>query len=186
MWSAAIPFDVIGLSFSLPPPWPRMRRPPMAQPRHMQNKCMLSLLLCFSALASFGVTAHNQLLLHCVQRLAKCNMHCIHYHFACLHYWGYGATAARLTPDQKVGSSNLSALILPTIRIPVCGLKTPCQRELARPRTDSQQGIGHVQRYRADYTHTTCTHASLGRQPIVAETPQRKTCPCMVAVERTP
>ena len=25
---------------------------------------------------------------------------------------GYGATAARLTPDQKVGSSNLSALIL--------------------------------------------------------------------------
>ena len=26
---------------------------------------------------------------------------------------GYGATVARLTPDQKVGSSNLSALILP-------------------------------------------------------------------------
>ena len=26
---------------------------------------------------------------------------------------GYGATAARLTPDQKVGSSNLSGLILP-------------------------------------------------------------------------
>ena len=25
-------------------------------------------------------------------------------------HWGYGATAARLTPDQKVGSSNLSAL----------------------------------------------------------------------------
>ena len=25
--------------------------------------------------------------------------------------WGYGATVARLTPDQKVGSSNLSALI---------------------------------------------------------------------------
>ena len=25
---------------------------------------------------------------------------------------GYGATVARLTPDQKVGSSNLSALIL--------------------------------------------------------------------------
>ena len=25
---------------------------------------------------------------------------------------GYGATAARLTPDQKVGSSNLSALII--------------------------------------------------------------------------
>ena len=24
---------------------------------------------------------------------------------------GYGATAARLTPDQKVGNSNLSALI---------------------------------------------------------------------------
>ena len=28
-----------------------------------------------------------------------------------LHHRGYGATAARLTPDQKVGSSNLSALI---------------------------------------------------------------------------
>ena len=27
------------------------------------------------------------------------------------HHRGYGATAARLTPDQKVGSSNLSALI---------------------------------------------------------------------------
>ena len=27
------------------------------------------------------------------------------------HPRGYGATAARLTPDQKVGSSNLSALI---------------------------------------------------------------------------
>ena len=26
-------------------------------------------------------------------------------------HWGYGATAARLTPDQKVGSSNLSGLI---------------------------------------------------------------------------
>ena len=24
--------------------------------------------------------------------------------------WGYGATVARVTPDQKVGSSNLSAL----------------------------------------------------------------------------
>ena len=30
---------------------------------------------------------------------------------------GYGATAARLTPDQKVGSSNLSGLIL---RWPIC------------------------------------------------------------------
>ena len=27
------------------------------------------------------------------------------------HQRGYGATAARLTPDQKVGSSNLSGLI---------------------------------------------------------------------------
>ena len=27
------------------------------------------------------------------------------------HKRGYGATAARLTPDQKVGSSNLSGLI---------------------------------------------------------------------------
>ena len=28
---------------------------------------------------------------------------------------GYGATAARLTPDQKVGSSNLSGLIFPKV-----------------------------------------------------------------------
>ena len=26
--------------------------------------------------------------------------------------WGYGATAARLTPDQKVGTSDLSGLTL--------------------------------------------------------------------------
>ena len=30
-------------------------------------------------------------------------------------HWVYGATAARLTPDQKVGSSNLSALIFALI-----------------------------------------------------------------------
>ena len=30
-------------------------------------------------------------------------------------HWVYGATAARLTPDQKVGSSNLSALIFPPV-----------------------------------------------------------------------
>ena len=35
-----------------------------------------------------------------------------------LRHRGRGATAARLTPDQKVGSSNLSALTLPAI-IPV-------------------------------------------------------------------
>ena len=31
--------------------------------------------------------------------------------------WGYGATVARLTPDQKVGSSNLSALTFAVTRI---------------------------------------------------------------------
>ena len=36
-----------------------------------------------------------------------------HWPVSCLHKRGYGATVARLTPDQKVGSSNLSALILP-------------------------------------------------------------------------
>ena len=145
MWSAAIPFDVIGLSFSLPPPWPRMRRPPMAQPRHMQNKCMLSLLLCFSALASFGVTAHNQLLLHCVQRLAKCDMHCFHYHFACLHYWGYGAMAERLTTDQKVGSSNLSGLILVCRACHMAWLcmdATPSHTARRGPRLQSNSRVG--------------------------------------------
>ena len=39
-------------------------------------------------------------------------------HLGFCHHWGCGATAARLTPDQKVGSSNLSALTLPAI-IPV-------------------------------------------------------------------
>ena len=58
---------------------------------------------------------------------------------------GYGATAARLTPDQKVGSSNLSALILPTRRIPGCGVEIPCQGALARPRKDSEHGIRHAQ-----------------------------------------
>ena len=46
--------------------------------------------------------------------------------FRCLHHsaphsqspytWGHGAMAARLTPDQKVGSSNLSALICHSCR----------------------------------------------------------------------
>ena len=30
---------------------------------------------------------------------------------------GYGATVARLTPDQKVGSSNLSALTCESVRV---------------------------------------------------------------------
>ena len=33
-----------------------------------------------------------------------------------IYQWGYGATAARLTPDQKVGSSNLSALTIAVAR----------------------------------------------------------------------
>ena len=48
---------------------------------------------------------------------------------------GYGATAARLTPDQKVGSSNLSALILPTRRTQGCGLQILWQRALEPPRS---------------------------------------------------
>ena len=32
--------------------------------------------------------------------------------FSNVHQWGYGATVARSTPDHKVGSSNLSALML--------------------------------------------------------------------------
>ena len=92
--------------------------------------------------------------------------------------WGYGATAARLTPDQKVGSSNLSALIFPTMRFPGCGLEIPCQGARAHPRTDSEQGIGHAHRNRAHYTHTACTYASRGRQPTVAEAHKRRACIC--------
>ena len=52
--------------------------------------------------------------------------------------WGYGATVARLTPDQKVGSSNLPGLIffvlgcektarvLPLCRQRVLHRRTPC------------------------------------------------------------
>ena len=36
-------------------------------------------------------------------------------------HWGYGATVARLTPDQKVGSLNLSALICRSIDTPAQG-----------------------------------------------------------------
>ena len=32
----------------------------------------------------------------------------------------YGATVARLTPDQKVGSSNLSALISSSVLLDLC------------------------------------------------------------------
>ena len=49
---------------------------------------------------------------------------------------GYGATVARLTPDQKVGSSNLSALILPSQLMPSLSLlqrkaciSTPCGQQ---------------------------------------------------------
>jgi hypothetical protein len=49
--------------------------------------------------------------------LAKSEMHAAHsIKHRCLQpavcKWGYGATVACLTPDQKVGSSSLSALIL--------------------------------------------------------------------------
>ena len=40
---------------------------------------------------------------------------------------GYGATAARLTPDQKVGSSNLSALMFPEIAAFKQGRRTICR-----------------------------------------------------------
>ena len=36
------------------------------------------------------------------------------------YHRGYGATVARLTPDQKVGSSNLSGLILHDPSLPIC------------------------------------------------------------------
>ena len=47
---------------------------------------------------------------------------------------GYGATAARLTPDQKVGSSNLSGLIF---RNPIFTVKT---REILKQRETQCEG----------------------------------------------
>ena len=54
---------------------------------------------------------------------------------------GYGATAARVTPDHKVGSSNFSGLSVATltrvVRAPgdVCGV---CVRDTSTPTTASQ------------------------------------------------
>ena len=39
--------------------------------------------------------------------------------------WRHGAMAARLTPDQKVGSSNLSAVIFPILEIRIAKLPWP-------------------------------------------------------------
>ena len=44
----------------------------------------------------------------------------------------YGATVARLTPDQKVGSSNLSALSFTTLARP----RDQLQSQVERPRAD--------------------------------------------------
>ena len=54
---------------------------------------------------------------------------------------GYGATAARLTPDQKVGSSNLSALIfqMPMYLIRSMGTCLPC---LQAPLVRAPKGRG--------------------------------------------
>ena len=41
-----------------------------------------------------------------------------------IRHWGYGATAARLTPAQKVGSSNLSVLILLSYSIGSCSTRS--------------------------------------------------------------
>ena len=50
---------------------------------------------------------------------------------------GYGATAARLTPDQKVGSSNLSALIARDLRRPATRVFAPTA---AREQTGACRG----------------------------------------------
>ena len=54
---------------------------------------------------------------------------------------GYGATVARLTPDQKVGSSNLSALIfqMPMYLIRSMGTCLPC---LQAPLVRAPKGRG--------------------------------------------
>ena len=63
---------------------------------------------------------------------------------------GYGATAARLTPDQKVGSSNLSGLILFLPELVLSGLPQPelwlpCQlASLAPPPWPEGQGVGFL------------------------------------------
>ena len=60
--------------------------------------------------------------LHC-RRLDQCSVRtvrrpgsrgaCVNLQSVLNKHWLYGATAARLTPDQKVGSSNLSVVIFP-------------------------------------------------------------------------
>ena len=83
-------------------------------------------------------------------------------------HWGYGATAARLTPDQKVGSSNLSALIFCWLgrgMLSECflacpiGLKIPWhpfRRSGKRAHPDLNQGPADLQS--AALTTELCTH----------------------------
>ena len=59
---------------------------------------------------------------------------------------GYGATAARLTPDQKVGSLNLSGLILFSPELVLSGLPQPelwlpCQLPSLAPPWPEGQGV---------------------------------------------
>ena len=83
-------------------------------------------------------------------------------------HWGYGATAARLTPDQKVGSSNLSALIFCWLgrgMLSECFLACPiglkispcCLRKRAHP--DLNQGPADLQS--AALTTELCTHMTV-------------------------
>ena len=51
--------------------------------------------------------------------------------------WGYGATVARLTPDQKVGSSNLSALTFAMARASAARSERNCVAPRAKYFTTS-------------------------------------------------
>ena len=108
---------------------------------------------------------------------------------ACDEHGGYGATAARLTPDQKVGSSNLSALnasfVPMAVRLsglPPCAFGMPSTgRSIWKSRfqLDSRNVVCHAE----CYTGEVCLGArqlglSATGQTHPAQAMQPATCSC--------
>ena len=69
-----------------------------------------------------------------------------------MHHRGYGATVARLTPDQKVGNSNLSARTLSRV------LPTPRERKCCGTRAHPDLNQGPADLQSAALTTELCTH----------------------------
>ena len=75
--------------------------------------------------------------------------------------WGYGATVARLTPDQKVGNSNLSSIIClvrkgPGVSSRLRGATTPREGAVAhtnnQTNADTRDRTGDLQIFSLTFT----------------------------------